>query len=77
MAANHIGFAPPAQISTKHHGCTLKAYKKDIINNIPLYGEMHRFIRAYAASRGVNRRGAADFVAPRQTGAPNTKISYI
>lgn len=32
------------------YGCTLKAYnKRDIIKDIKLYGEMHRFIPVYAA----------------------------
>ena len=30
------------------YGCTMKAYKKDILKNIRLYGEMHRFIPIYA-----------------------------
>ncbi|MBU0693814.1 MAG: glycosyltransferase family 2 protein [Candidatus Omnitrophica bacterium] len=30
------------------YGCTLKAYKADILKNIKLYGEMHRFIPIYA-----------------------------
>jgi glycosyltransferase involved in cell wall biosynthesis len=30
------------------YGCTLKAYKRDILKNIRLYGEMHRFIPIYA-----------------------------
>lgn len=34
-------------------GCSLKAYKKGIIKNIKLYGEMHRFIPAYAAWLGI------------------------
>ena len=29
-------------------GCTLKAYRKDVVDNINLYGEMHRFIPALA-----------------------------
>jgi len=29
------------------YGCTLKAYRKDIIKDIKLYGEMHRFIPVY------------------------------
>ena len=29
-------------------GCTLKAYKKEVTDNIDLYGEMHRFIPALA-----------------------------
>jgi len=34
-------------------GCSLKAYKKGIVKNIRLYGEMHRFIPAYAAWLGI------------------------
>ncbi len=30
------------------YGCTLKAYRKEILKNIRLYGEMHRFIPIYA-----------------------------
>ena len=30
------------------YGCTLKVYRRDILKNIRLYGEMHRFIPIYA-----------------------------
>jgi len=30
------------------YGCTLKAYRKDVIKDVRLYGEMHRFIPALA-----------------------------
>ncbi|MFN3739525.1 MAG: glycosyltransferase family 2 protein [Thermodesulfovibrionales bacterium] len=35
------------------YGCSLKAYRKDIIKNLRLYGEMHRFIPAVASWYGV------------------------
>ena len=35
------------------YGCTLKAYRKEIIKNIDLYGEMHRYIPAVASSLGI------------------------
>ncbi len=35
------------------YGCTLKAYRKNVIKNINLYGEMHRFIPAIASWLGV------------------------
>lgn len=35
-------------------GCTLKAYKRGIVKNIRLYGEMHRFIPVFAAWLGVS-----------------------
>ncbi len=36
------------------YGCTLKAYRKEVIENIELYGEMHRYIPAVASRMGVN-----------------------
>jgi hypothetical protein len=35
------------------YGCILKVYKKEVIEGISLYGEMHRFIPAYAVWRGA------------------------
>ena len=36
------------------YGCTLKAYKKEAVKNINLYGEMHRFLPALASWNGVS-----------------------
>lgn len=36
------------------YGCTLKAFRKEVIKNIKLYGEMHRFIPAIASAMGVS-----------------------
>ena len=35
------------------YGCTLKAYKREVITDFRLYGEMHRFIPAYAHAVGA------------------------
>jgi glycosyltransferase involved in cell wall biosynthesis len=35
------------------YGCTLKAYRRDVFEGFRLYGEMHRFIPAYAVSVGA------------------------
>ncbi len=35
------------------YGCTLKAYRKEVITGFHLYGEMHRFIPVYANSVGA------------------------
>jgi glycosyltransferase involved in cell wall biosynthesis len=35
------------------YGCTLKAYRREVLANFRLYGEMHRFIPAYASSVGA------------------------
>lgn len=36
------------------YGCTLKAYRRDLLQHVDLYGEMHRFIPAIA--RGVGAK---------------------
>jgi len=36
------------------HGCSLKAYKKEVAKEIKLYGEMHRFIPALASWVGAS-----------------------
>lgn len=34
------------------YGCSLKAYRRDVLKDIQLYGEMHRFIPIYASWAG-------------------------
>ena len=36
------------------YGCTLKAFKREVTENIRLYGEMHRFIPAIASGMGIS-----------------------
>lgn len=40
-------------VRLKDYGCTLKAYRKDVIKGVKLYGEMHRFIPVYASWEGA------------------------
>ncbi|MBD3420022.1 MAG: glycosyltransferase [Chitinivibrionales bacterium] len=35
------------------YGCSLKAYKKEILKDVKLYGEMHRFIPIFAKWQGA------------------------
>jgi len=35
------------------YGCTLRAYKREYLEQIPLYGEMHRFIPIYVTWAGA------------------------
>ena len=37
--------------------CGLKAYRKDVVKNIEVYGEMHRFIPYLAKNSGFNKIG--------------------
>ena len=36
------------------YGCTLKAFRSEVVKNLQLYGEMHRFIPAVASGIGVS-----------------------
>ncbi|HMU33840.1 MAG TPA: glycosyltransferase family 2 protein [Pyrinomonadaceae bacterium] len=35
------------------YGCSLKAYRRDVLQDVRLYGEMHRFIPIYASWAGA------------------------
>src|SRR5690242_6523863 len=35
------------------YGCSLKAYRREVIKDVKLYGEMHRFIPIYASWEGA------------------------
>ena len=40
-------------VPIKDNGCSLKAYRAEVIKNVPLYSEMHRFIPAMASLTGA------------------------
>ena len=40
------------KVKLHDYGCTLKAYRKNAIKGFPIYGEMHRFLPAYASLQG-------------------------
>jgi glycosyltransferase involved in cell wall biosynthesis len=42
------------KVKLHDYGCTLKAFRKEILKSINLYGEMHRFIPAIASQMGVS-----------------------
>ncbi len=50
------------------YGCTLKAYRRDILRDVKIYGEMHRFIPAFAARQGARVTEIAVIDHPRQYG---------
>ncbi len=53
MIANYL-IGVVTGVKLHDFGCTLKAYKADVIKGIKLYGEMHRFIPVYAAWTGAS-----------------------
>jgi glycosyltransferase involved in cell wall biosynthesis len=50
------------------YGCTLKAYRREVIQDVNLYGEMHRFIPAYAAQQGARVTEVEVSYTPRKYG---------
>ncbi|HEX9646217.1 MAG TPA: glycosyltransferase family 2 protein [Alphaproteobacteria bacterium] len=50
-------------------GCTLKAYRRDVLGDVRLYGEMHRFIPVYAAWAGGRIAELEVSHRPRRAGA--------
>lgn len=41
-----------ARVHLHDYGCSLKAYRREVIKGVRLYGEMHRFIPIYASWQG-------------------------
>jgi glycosyltransferase involved in cell wall biosynthesis len=52
-------------------GTTFKAYRREIIHNIPLYGDLHRFIPTLATWSGARITEIPIKNPPRQTGKSN------
>ncbi len=50
--ANSI-ISKATKVELHDYGCSLKVFRAEVVKNINLYGEMHRFIPAVAAQLGV------------------------
>lgn len=57
------------------YGCSLKAYRRDVVKNLRLYGEMHRFIPAVASWYGVRVAEVETTHHPRLRGKSKYGIS--
>ena len=62
-------------VNLHDYGCTLKAFKKEIIKNVKLYGEMHRFIPAIASGMGIDFTEVKVNHRPRRFGSTKYGIS--
>jgi glycosyltransferase involved in cell wall biosynthesis len=56
-------------------GCTLKAYHRDVIQDVKLYGEMHRFIPVYASWVGARIAEIPVNHRPRSFGSSKYSLS--
>lgn len=58
-------------------GCTLKAYTKEAVKGLDLYGEMHRFIPALAQARGFSVGEVVVHHRPRLKGSTHYRLSRV
>lgn len=55
MIANNL-IGKTTGVKLHDYGCSLKVYRAELIRDVPLYGEMHRFIPALASIDGAKIR---------------------
>src|SRR5215472_14928058 len=65
------------RVSLHDYGCTLKAYRREVVEDVRLYGEMHRFIPIYAAWEGARVTEIAVSHHPRRFGRSKYGIGRI
>jgi len=59
------------------YGCTLKAYRREVLEDVRLYGEMHRFIPIFAAWEGARVAEVPVRHHARKFGASNYGIGRV
>jgi glycosyltransferase involved in cell wall biosynthesis len=59
------------------YGCSLKAYRRDVIGPVRLYGEMHRFVPIYAAWYGARIAEIPVNHSPRLHGTSNYGLERV
>jgi len=53
MLANRL-ISRISKVPLHDYGCTLKGYRREVMEHVRLYGEMHRFIPVYASWAGAS-----------------------
>jgi glycosyltransferase involved in cell wall biosynthesis len=59
------------------YGCTLKAYRREVVEHLHLYGEMHRFIPAIASWMGISLVEVETHHRPRRFGRSKYGITRM
>jgi glycosyltransferase involved in cell wall biosynthesis len=67
VAANWL-ISKVTGVKLHDYGCSLKAYRREVVKGTKLYGELHRFIPALASWMGVKVAEVPVSHAPRQYG---------
>jgi len=76
VAANWL-ISALLRVPLHDYGCTLKAYRREVVEDVRLYGEMHRFIPIYAAWEGARVTEIAVSHHPRRFGRSKYGIGRI
>ena len=76
VIANRL-IAAVTGVDVKDNGCTLKAFRAELIKRIPLYGEMHRFIPAIASTFGCQLAEVKVHHHPRRHGHSKYGLSRV
>ncbi len=74
MLANWL-ISKVTKVQLHDYGCSLKVYRSDVVKNVNLYGELHRFIPALASSIGARVLELPVNHFPRQYGQSKYGIS--
>ncbi|MCL2878513.1 MAG: glycosyltransferase family 2 protein [Acidobacteria bacterium] len=67
MLANRL-ISRISKVPLHDYGCTLKGYRREVMEHVRLYGEMHRFIPVYASWAGARVAEIAVRHYPRRFG---------
>jgi glycosyltransferase involved in cell wall biosynthesis len=67
MVANRL-ISAISGVRLHDYGCSLKAYRRDVLADVRLYGEMHRFVPIYASWQGARVTEMAVNHHPRMRG---------
>jgi glycosyltransferase involved in cell wall biosynthesis len=76
VVANYL-ISWTTDIKLHDYGCTLRAMRQEIVKDLHLYGEMHRFIPAIASWTGVHLSEVKVSHRPRRTGKSKYGLSRI
>jgi len=73
MIANRV-ISVISGVHLHDYGCSLKAYHRDVLSDVRLYGEMHRFVPIYASWQGARVTEMPVAHHPRTRGKSNYGI---
>ena len=74
LVANYL-ISKISGVKLHDYGCTLKAYRREILSEVKLYGQMHRFIPIYCKWQGCTVTEIPVNYQPRKYGKSNYGMS--